>query len=198
MTPSMIMQYALQHLWNTSRQDRWQRHYVSKYGSHKQMGMVPYLQEQWSFKMTRAIIAFRLRLTPWAMAHYFRYEKGELHPPCHLCHIPVNEIDNHLLFECEQIQTFRTQQPFLVQTLECIEEGLKSPTHLFALHKLRFYYAVQNAKPLIETAEPLELDEGFISDNSDVSLRLLEGCPLLDLIYRSRSQASVTPSRRIL
>lgn len=84
MDPLDIRNHAFQKLWKDVNMDRLQKLHILRFGRKNKSVMEKYLSETWSFKMSRAILAFRIQATPWAMTHRFKYEAGELLPPCHL------------------------------------------------------------------------------------------------------------------
>lgn len=167
MKPEDVRNRAFDKIWKEDQMDRLQKEHVDRFGRKAMNGIENYLTLPWSFKMTRAVLAFRIRSTPWSMSHRFRYEAGELLPPCHLCHTPTQELESHLLFQCDQIQDFRVEFPVLHTRKDSLDNMLRNPSHAVALHLLRFYYAVQRAKPKTKYPQALPLDEGSISDSSE-------------------------------
>lgn len=198
MDPLDIRNHAFQKLWKDVNMDRLQKLHILRFGRKNKSVMEKYLSETWSFKMSRAILAFRIQATPWAMTHRFKYEAGELLPPCHLCHTPTNVLDDHLLFQCSQLQTYKEEFPLLHTQYTTLVDILQNLSHSTAVNILRLYYAISRAIPKPGLVNPIVVPEdGMISDSSEDEE---ESCITRgsDRLYRSHNRAPVPTSTCVL
>lgn len=52
------------------------------------------------------MLVVRIRASYWTIKHAYQYSVINQNPPCHLCHVSVGNLDEHLLFHLSYVHQF--------------------------------------------------------------------------------------------
>lgn len=148
-TANQIRRQAMRKLWGPQQKFSRKKDLYQKYVNRQpgNLKLQKYLESQNGFGYTKALLAIRVGATYWTLQHIYKYAETNREPPCHLCHNPVDHLEDHLMFHCHSMEQFRISHPFLQTHFKTFTEVINASPQDTMPHTYVYFQYVKNLKP---------------------------------------------------